>query len=361
MSIAICSSSLYATIFNEFTKLQKEKKSTKRVHFLNRNESNPASTKWKIENCANIILKISLICLIVIIFIILLNTFTSYRNVCCLDLLESILSEENHTIHVIKQICFTFICLYIFGYSHGNLKLAMKNASEIIFYLFGCEKESQKFKADNHELLTENNNDAEVYRPTTSNANLNRKKSCCSCQLLSYYVLFFDKKTLIVKKIEALVLAIFFIITIFKLLFMEKLQLIYLWSISFLVMNFFIVAAVLLLNYFPYQVLIDVNSKDNKSYSKSLLFETREEDPLITQQKVVTTTQLYSHSETTKIEKQVGEELDHADDANSIEDAFQAHRQTLKNIALSNKGLSFGNNQPSMMTAYKVSFRLNIL
>jgi len=293
MSIAICSSCLFTILFNEFTKLHNDK-SRKRVHYLNRKEQNGDKVIWKIEIFSHIILKISVSVILAIVFIISLNTFSFYRNLCCIDFIESILSEENHTIHIIKQLCFTFICFYIFNFSHGNLKSAMKNASEIIFYLFESDNHNQEYKEANDILLKELKNDSEVYRPTTYNANLSDKKSYFSCQCFSYYVLFFDKKSLLVKKIESLVLVCFFLITLFKLLFIEKVQLIYLWSISFLVMNLFIVAAVLLLNYFPYQVLIDFHSKNHKKHSNSLLFETRDESPLIIQQNEATTSQKIS-------------------------------------------------------------------
>jgi hypothetical protein len=345
MSIAICSSSLFNILFNSFTKLHKEKKSPKR-HYLNRNNNNV--DKSRIEIFSNTILKISVICILVLLYIIFQNVFTSYRNVCCLDFLQSILSEENHTIHVFKQLCFAFILLYIFKFSHVNLKSTMKNASEIIFYLFESEDETQQSKDADKRTLSELNNDAEVYRPTT----YNDKKKCCSFRCLSYYILFFDKKSLLVKKIETIVLVVFFLITLFMLLFMKKIQLIHLWSISFLVMNLLIVSATLLINYFPYQVVTDFGSKKRNNRSDSFLFNTREDKSVKNQQKVAT----FSGMSLIKEGKEFNEEEnDQVDDPKSIENAFTEHKQALKDEALSNKSLSFGINQPSMISAYKVS------
>ena len=385
MSITICSSSLFTIILNEFMKLRGNRSSFERAHYSNRHTMPQNATDKAanhLETFFKIILKIGITCISVILFVILLNTLTSYRNLCCFDYLESLLDEANHAKHIVKQLCFTVICVYIFNFSHNNLKSGMKCGSELIFYLFGEEhtEMSHDVAASNDtqnqipmtdiSFNTATNYDdsmtSDIYNSSTTRVKLTSKQSCCSCWIFNYYFLFFDKKSLQVKKIESLILTIYFLISVGKLFFMEKSQLIYMWSLAYLTMNLIIISAVLLINYFPYQVLVDLNASGQQHvHAKTFMFRSREETALITQQQAASTSSSQINSDAyaaTKTSEFTGGDGDIADgdaelenDANIIENAFAEHKQTLRDKAFSNKSLSFGKNQPSMISAYKVS------
>lgn len=94
------------------------------------------------------------------------------------------------------------------------------------------------------------------------------------------------------------------------------------------------------MNYFPYQVLIDLNSFGSSKLN--IFFKNREEKPLIRQQGL----------EKNKIYKAETSDVD-LEEGSVIDSVFAEHMNELKHQALSNKGLSFGADQPSMKSAYR--------
>lgn len=129
------------------------------------------------------------------------------------------------------------------------------------------------------------------------------------------------------------------LISIIQLISMSQPGTLHIWTISYLFINLIVVSSVILVNYFPYQVLIDADDTDRFDPTGFLIPRTH-------------TTQTH-HQTPRLILKQPRESL--TDDASMIDSVFFEHKQHLKSQALSNKSLSFGVDQPSMQSAYRAS------
>ncbi len=274
--------------------------------------------------------------------------FTKNRNECCINFMESILEDSNHVKHIIKQLCFTIICLYIFYYVHLKFKFIVDISFILIDYLFD-EKDLDSNKIKLELKLNEINDDFYENDDTLMSSSLeiltvNPKRDQTSARIY-----FFDKtlNEFVLNKNRLIILLIFFVVSLLKLSLLSLSDLIYLWSISFLVINLIIISIVLLFNYFPYQVLMDVNSKSKRN---RFIFKTREEAPLIRQQQIKPVKPI---KPIYKNNNESAENQDEDLDGTDIDTAFNQFKQELKTKALSNKSLSFGSNQPSMNTAYR--------
>jgi hypothetical protein len=262
--------------------------------------------------------------------------------------MESILEDSNHVKHIIKQLCFTIICLYIFYYVHLKFKFIVDISFILIDYLFD-EKDLDSNKIKLELKLNEINDDFYENDDTLMSSSLeiltvNPKRDQTSARIY-----FFDKtlNEFVLNKNRLIILLIFFVVSLLKLSLLSLSDLIYLWSISFLVINLIIISIVLLFNYFPYQVLMDVNSKSKRN---RFIFKTREEAPLIRQQQIKPVKPI---KPIYKNNNESAENQDEDLDGTDIDTAFNQFKQELKTKALSNKSLSFGSNQPSMNTAYR--------
>ena len=157
LGIAISSSGFYYQIFNDFTKFR-----NKRQNLALKNK-NKKSILDRIGKYLGVILKLSSIGLLALIFVILLNTFGKYRNVCCVDFMESFLNDESHAIHIVKQLCLTAICIYIFYFSHSRTVLAMNSLLEIVrYFLDFSQSKTQEVVNTNLAENRENNTDENV-------------------------------------------------------------------------------------------------------------------------------------------------------------------------------------------------------
>lgn len=346
------STSLYSIVFKEFTKLRKSKRYSFGRLSIKRERTYDDHLD-QLKKFFNIMFKLGALCVFIIFFVILVNTFTAYRNTCCVEYLESLLNETNHGKHIVKQLCLTFICVYVFKFAHSNLKLVIENSTELADYLFNLDNKNSSNRRLSEALVnansnsTEINDNNEIYSMTTHKLN-EAKSSCC---LFKFQASCFDKTNAKLNKIECSILVLFFSLTLVYLAFIDKSHLVYIWALSFLTVNLIIISIVLLMNYFPYQVLIDFNSSE--AQKTSVLFRTREETPLIREQNEPQ--QQQKPSEPNKKENASLEDELEEDEGEIIDSAFARHKQELKTKALSNKSLSFGVDQPSMSSGYKAT------
>ncbi len=299
MGIAISSSGFYYQIFNDFTKFRNKRQS---VALRNKNNK---SVLYRIGKYLSVMLKLTSIGALALVFVVLLNSFGKYRNVCCVDFMESFLNDESHAVHIVKQLCLTVICFYIFYFSHTRTLLALNSLVEIVrYFLDFCQSKSQEASnhnstdnrenieneeelddeedsqvtgKSNYELIL--NNSSGVYNQTTVAI---EKVNCCT----NFYS---NAKRDIITKL--IVYIVCYIVTLIQLGSISKQNLVYLWTITFLFLNFAIVSISLLINYFPYQVLVD--SKQTVMRKTSFLFRNREELPLIRQDEAATKSSIY--------------------------------------------------------------------
>jgi hypothetical protein len=300
LGIAISSSGFYYQIFNDFTKFR-----NKRQNLALKNK-NKKSILDRIGKYLGVILKLSSIGLLALIFVILLNTFGKYRNVCCVDFMESFLNDESHAIHIVKQLCLTAICIYIFYFSHSRTVLAMNSLLEIVRYFldFSQSKTQESVNtnlAENRENNTDENeelDDDEVSQVTgksdyelIANNSSNIYNQTIVPVENSNICFNFHSKEQRDKITTWVVYIVCFFITLVQLSSISKQNMMYLWTITFLFLNFAVVSISLLINYFPYQVLVD--SKQTVVRKSGLLFRNREESPLIRQNEVKTKGSIY--------------------------------------------------------------------
>lgn len=335
------SSSLFNFVLSEFTRLRKIKSTPK-------NNNHPTSSK-EMKNFSNISIKLISFVIFLIFFLIFVNMFTRNRNECCIDFMDSILEDTNHAKHIIKQLCLTVICFYIFYYSHLKFKFIVDITFVLIDYLFD-EKDLDLNKTKLELKLNEINNDFYDNDDTLISSSLEVLTVNPRRNQTSARIYFFDKtiNEFVLNKNRVFTLLIFLAVSSLQLSLLSLSDLIYLWSISFLIINLIIISIVLLFNYFPYQVLMDVNSSSRGS---RFIFRTREEAPLIRQQQnkgMKPMKPIYKNSNEAT-ETQEEEDID----GTEIDTAFNQFKQELKTKALSNKSLSFGSNQPSMNSAYR--------
>lgn len=127
-----------------------------------------------------------------------------------------------------------------------------------------------------------------------------------------------------------------------------------LWTISYLFSNVLVISAVILVNYFPYQVLIDDSdtgggeNTDNSDLTRGFLIARRPDRVSSSRRPATQPARLILKEPTAHRDS-------FTDDANMIDSAFFEHKQRLKTQALSNKSLSFGVDQPSMHSAYRAA------
>jgi hypothetical protein len=189
-------------------------------------------------------LKLGALCIFIVLFVILVNTFTAYRNTCCVEYLESLLNETNHGKHIVKQLCLTFICFYVFKFSHSNLKSVIENSSELADYLFNLENKNNADRRLSQALINENTNNneaidgnnSEIYTLTTHKLN-ESKSSCC---LFNFQSL--NTNSIKLNKIECFILVLFLMCTLIYLTFIEKSHLVCIWALSFLTVNLIIIS-----------------------------------------------------------------------------------------------------------------------
>lgn len=133
-------------------------------------------------------------------------------------------------------------------------------------------------------------------------------------------------------------LIIYTLVTLANIIILSKSDILLVWTLSYLFVNAAVITAVIIINYFPYQVLIDDRERDSAGFliSKPASVIVRQGPRLILKQP------------------------ENLDDSSMIESAFSEHKQHLKNQAMSNKSLSFGIDQPSMRSAYRASIGLTL-
>ncbi len=297
---------------------------------------------------------------------ILLNTLTVYRNTCCTEYLESLLEHPNHSIHIIKQLCFTFICFYIFHFAHSQVLLCVDNTAELLGYLFEDNKiapdadyvhdlndehlndqlENQIYQLNSMKVIKtdENHDDNRIYNSTILQSNQHN-----TCSFLSN-----SKPNL--RKYTFCIVICFILICSIKLLVFSQTNLINIWSVSILALNLMVLIIILIINYFPYQVMA-YSKYNNYKYS---LFKTN------TSKNATKDTKNFCSNLRNKFEaSQPHQALDENDlendcDEKLIEMAFREYKQELKLKALSNRDLNFGSNQPSMNSGYQAVIGLII-
>ena len=267
-----------------------------------------------------IAIKIVSVVIISLCFIFLLNTFTPFRLLCCTEFYESFLNHPDHGVHIFKKLCFIFVCFYIFFLSHKSVKYSEKVLTKIfttLFYDINNNNNKDESSIDSVDTQTE-----EILIDKRKKSEKNYKYLFPSENNSEYYSIF-----------------VLCLLSLFFLIFLTKHDLFIFWTISFLVLNLRIVSSVLLVNYFPYQVLVESNT------SKAIFFKNKESCPLIKQ-----------HFEKTKIYNQNIKEKNELSgylEEQSIDQIFAEHLGELKTKALSDKDLSFGEKQPNMKSAYK--------
>ena len=238
---------------------------------------------------------------VAILFIFILNTITIGKTGSCKSFISRILSQSILVNQIFKQIFLSFISCYIIQFIHKQLdEFFFKNLTSIYDSLF-----SHLNTVVDNSL---NQKDA-IYENLTVEINRSSKL-----------------------KIECFIAVLFFISSTVELVLISKIVLISIWTVSFLIVNFIVVSGVLLVRYFPYQIINDSrNSNNNKAL---FFFLTKEELPLIRQQS-----------------KTIVKDED--DDTENIDETFLEYQHELRNQALIDMSLTFGSNQPSLKSAFK--------
>jgi len=258
----------------------------------------------------SIFLKLLVFTCIVILFVILVNTFSIYRNEYCYDFTYSFM---RHSHHLLRKLVFLFISLFVFQFTHYQLsELFIKNSISIHECLFSSSL------SHSIQLSNQRSSNESIYQELT--VQKERKKIKYEC--ISLFGLFMLSNIVLVCA--------------------ERSHLILIWSASFLLINLTVVSGVLLMRYFPYQIIS--SSFNKKSNKMKFLFLTTEELPLVRQQ---------TFNKESKNHNDQNESEYVKDEGLLIENAFQEHKSELKSLALSDHSLRFGSNQPSMKSAYR--------
>lgn len=291
------------------------------------NNNSGIQIKWKKFSMSPkyvfVTIKIVWITFVSFFFVSTVNMFTSYRNICCTEFYESLLNHPDHGKHIIKQLCLFFICFYIFFISHKSVKHSGSILTQIFRILF-CAKMEDIENMDQARTSIED-------QPISFKKNETNKFE-------NFLNFFYPNEN----NTEFYVTFVLNLSSLFLIIFLSKHDLFAYWTISFLTLNFSIISSVLLINYFPYQVLVKSDT------SKAIFFSNKESVPLINQ-KENQKTKIYN--QTLKEEKILNDEREI--DNQSIDQIFAEHMGELKIKALSDKDVSFGEKQPNMKSAYK--------
>ena len=293
-----------------------------------------------------------------LLFVIILNFFNWNRNFCCEEFYESFLNHVDHAKHIIKQLCLTLICFYIFHFSHKKLMNSMLKICYSLIEYMGSLSEpkiispsrqkltlDEEYLIDNEDFDSEidSRNDDIVYQNTTVPNKIIKKHIGC----ISFTYATEHSSNLNKQKTTCLILSVFLLISSIKIVFIDKVDLIFLWSTGILISNLIVISSVLIIRYFPYQIITDLKKVyTNRRYINEL--KSREEIPLVRQ---ALNEQTSKQTEAQDVEDNTGPVCD--EDGRIIEDAFMQHKLNLKAKAFKDKSLSFGQDQPSLISAYR--------
>jgi hypothetical protein len=343
--MSILMSSLYTLILHDFTRIRNRKSKSPAAPTTTEDDGYLLKIYFELTKYTHVLVKLLSISAMAIMFVILFNTFSAHRNEHCSTLYATIFnySTSSKATFVLKQAMLAFVCVYVFVYSHRHLTWSLENARETLSYLFmppiGQLELNQSVvdisdkvnSVDDLEDALFLNSKSEIYRRTTFESDSTITTTTTTRPLL----------------ISNLTLLVYFLLCLLDILFLTKLELVYFWTSSFLILNLTIISVCLLINYFPYQVLVD--STGSVSFNLRSLFRAT---PVETNHQLVLKQSV--------INPECSDEASFLDDDDNdgslIDSVFIEHKHTLKNKALSNKSLSFGLNQPCMRSAYAAVF-----
>ena len=144
-----------------------------------------------------------------------------------------------------------------------------------------------------------------------------------------------------------LLIILYFTITSIKLIFINYINLIHLWSGTFLLINLLVLSIILLLQYFPYQIFISLNS-----YLHYQQISTNERGNSKINNSNIYRLKTNSSEIATVIENNNRQDI--------IDNAFIECKLELRDKYMQNTEYKEGQNQPNMKNAYKILFLYTI-
>lgn len=222
IGISLGSSGFYNLILNEFTENTK-----KPIEFsVSKNTSNfvTALCKFLIY-----ILKFFSITICTLLFVILLNLFTNYRNQCCMEFYESFLNHPSHAKHIIKQLCLTIICIYVFYFSHKKFQLSLETLINIINYLFIFDEpiSSTNSLQDDKTSIDQDDDSTEEYKNSRAEIYQNKNEAHIFYKFFSFF------NSINENELRLIVLFGFYIFTLALILLVNKNNLFYMVLVLF--------------------------------------------------------------------------------------------------------------------------------
>jgi len=260
---------------------------------------------------SKLMIKYISVALFLLIFLALQDLFNPYRNDLCDTYLNSLLDSRNHSLEIIKKLLLTVLCFYIAVYLSQQMRIAYDNGYSLLRSLL-----IDLFKAE-----------VDI-------------KICITC---------FDqnhkkdsKEFRIHKKLKILLILFYFIITSIKLIFINYINLIHLWSGTFLFINLLVLSIILLIQYFPYEIFISLSS-----YLHYQQMSTRESS-----RNKIKTNNIY------RLNTDINETATVIENSNrqEVDNAFIECKLELRDKYLQNTDFKHGSNQPNMKSAYKILF-----
>ena len=254
--------------------------------------------------------------LFLLIFLALQDLFNPYRNDLCDTYLNSLLDSRNHSLEIIKKLLLTILCFYIAGYLAKQMKVAYDNGYSLLRSLF-----VDLFNAE-----------VDI-------------KICIPCFKRNHKM--DTREFRIYKKLKMLLIILYFTITSIKLIFINYINLIHLWSGTFLLINLLVLSIILLLQYFPYQIFISLNS-----YLHYQQISTNERGNSKINNSNIYRLKTNSSEIATVIENNNRQDI--------IDNAFIECKLELRDKYMQNTEYKEGQNQPNMKNAYKILFLYTI-
>lgn len=205
----------------------------------------------------------------------------------CERLLNTILLVDPvFYVQIIKRASFLVICIILFWFSHRFFTACSSNLVEILTFLHNdhvTHSRSTEMQLDERSLSTNNRSNFsrlsyELLTETSGSVSELAKSDLNMCDCLRLE----SRQRMIIYLVTY---GICFLISVLQLGVMSKEGQVAIWTLSFLVVNLSIVGTCLLVNYFPYQVLI--NSTPKRTQTNGVL--SKENAPLIDQEPAIMT------------------------------------------------------------------------